>query len=216
MKNSQSKDAEGRRLNPRKTPSQPRSAYTVDAILEGAAHILERHGLAGYTTNAIAALAGVSIGSLYQYFPTKDAVTVALIERELKDLVHDAIQALTQFDWRVALRRLIEVAVHHQLRRPALAALLDFEQQRLSASMPTSGNAIAMHSALVTFLRENCPIGTLTPEWVAADLMAMISALTDASGRRGNAQPAPLVARIEAAVLGYLEALNTSAAMPNR
>lgn len=68
-----------RGVTPRKAPGQPRSAHTVAAILEGAAQVLEERGLAGYTTNAIAARAGVSIGSLYQYFPTKDAVTVALI-----------------------------------------------------------------------------------------------------------------------------------------
>ncbi|MBR8500820.1 TetR/AcrR family transcriptional regulator, partial [Burkholderia cenocepacia] len=56
-------------LSPRKAPRQRRSVATVDAIVEAAARILERDGFDGYTTNAVAALAGVSIGSLYQYFP---------------------------------------------------------------------------------------------------------------------------------------------------
>lgn len=207
MNNSQSKAASARRVNPRKAPSQPRSAHTVEAILEGAAHILERHGLDAYTTNAIAARAGVSIGSLYQYFPTKDAVTVALIERERTGLVRDAMQALEPEDRCVALRQLIEVAVRHQLRRPALAALLDFEQHRLSAVMPASGNGAVMHAALAGFLRCGYPDAMLAPALAASDLMAMISALTDAAGRRGHVDPVQLGTRIEAAVLGYLGVL---------
>ncbi|MYN27742.1 TetR/AcrR family transcriptional regulator [Duganella levis] len=200
MNNSHSKPA---RLQPRKAPSQPRSAQTVEAILTGAAHILERHGLEGYTTNAIAAKAGVSIGSLYQYFPTKDAVTVALIEREMAQVVDEAMQALKLADRQAALQQLIEVAVRHQLRRPALAALLDFEQHRLSAIMPPSGNRMTMRAALVEFLGRDAA----APELVAEDLMELISALTDAAGRRGNVEPALLVERIGGAVRGYLSVL---------
>ncbi|WP_229476722.1 TetR/AcrR family transcriptional regulator [Massilia rubra] len=121
MNNSQSKKATARRLASRKTPSQPRSAHTVGVILEGAAHILEQHRLEGYTTNAIATRAGVSIGSLYQYFPTKDAVTIALIERELFNQVREASEALQGPDHRRAVRDLVELASRYQLRRPQLA-----------------------------------------------------------------------------------------------
>jgi len=72
-----------RRLEPRKVPKQARSQTTVDAILEAAAQVFERHGYAAGTTNRIAERAGVSIGSLYQYFPSKDAILVALVHRHL-------------------------------------------------------------------------------------------------------------------------------------
>ena len=65
MSYSQSEDATVARITPKKRPSQRRAAHTVEAILEGAAHILEELGLEGYTTNRIAGRAGVSIGSLY-------------------------------------------------------------------------------------------------------------------------------------------------------
>jgi AcrR family transcriptional regulator len=194
-------------VKPRKAPSQPRATRTVDTLLEGAAHVLEERGLAGYTTNAIAARAGVSIGSLYQYFPTKDAITVALIERERGDLVHEATQALALADRRVALHQLIAIAVRHQLRRPTLAALLDVEQHRLAASMPASAQGVTLHAALLAFLRDAYPAAALAPALAASELMAMISALTDAAGRAGEVQPALLVARIEGAVRGYLAAL---------
>ncbi len=74
-----------RALAPRKTPKQPRSHATVEAILEASAQAFERHGYAGGTTNRIAARAGVSIGSLYQYFPNKDAILVALVRSHIAD-----------------------------------------------------------------------------------------------------------------------------------
>ncbi len=74
-----------RRLSPRKRPRQQRAQDTVDAILGGAAQVLKRHGYAAGTTNRIAERAGVSIGSLYEYFPNKDAILVALVERHLDE-----------------------------------------------------------------------------------------------------------------------------------
>ena len=204
MDNSQSRKGAEKRLAPRKTPSQSRSAHTVETILEGAAHILERKGLEGYTTNAIAAGAGVSIGSLYQYFPTKDAVTVALIERESAGLLHEARAVLLGRDKRTALRQLIEIAVRYQLRRPTLAKLLDFEQDRLSSLMPGSGNAAAMHAALAGFLADYADSGPPGPESAASDVMAIISALTDVAGRKGTMDAARLTDGIEGAVIGYL------------
>ncbi|OEZ55440.1 TetR/AcrR family transcriptional regulator [Duganella sp. HH105] len=204
MNNSQSGKAATRRLAPRKTPSQPRSAQTVETILEGAAHILEQQGLEGYTTNAIAARAGVSIGSLYQYFPTKDAITVALIERESAGLVDEAMLALQDGERRQALRRLIEIAVRYQLRRPKLARLLDVEQDRLSQLLPRSGSAAAMHAALAAFLGGWMEQGSAAAGAAASDVMALVSALTDVAGRRGSMPAAQLAAGIEGAVLGYL------------
>lgn len=54
----------------------------MDVILEAAAQLLERDGLDGFTTNAVAERAGVSIGAVYRYFPNKRALTHALAERE--------------------------------------------------------------------------------------------------------------------------------------
>jgi AcrR family transcriptional regulator len=68
-------------LSPRRRPRQRRSRETVGAILEAAARVLAKRGYAAATTNRIAARAGVSIGSLYEYFPNKDSVLAALFER---------------------------------------------------------------------------------------------------------------------------------------
>jgi AcrR family transcriptional regulator len=77
-----------RRLEPRKPPSQKRSKATVDEILAAAAQVFESHGYAAGTTNRISHRAGVSIGTLYQYFPSKDAIAVALLERHIAETDH--------------------------------------------------------------------------------------------------------------------------------
>jgi AcrR family transcriptional regulator len=66
---------------PRKLPTQDRARSTVDAIIFAAAHILRTEGSERLTTNRIAQIAGVSIGSLYQYFPNKTAVVAELRAR---------------------------------------------------------------------------------------------------------------------------------------
>lgn len=68
----------------RKTPKQQRAKVLVESILQAAAHILEED-IGPFTTNHIARKAGVSIGSLYQYFPGADAIMAALIEKHVAD-----------------------------------------------------------------------------------------------------------------------------------
>lgn len=69
---------------PRKFPRQERSKQTVERILDAATRIFHEHGYSGATTNDIADEAGVSVGSLYQYFPNKDALLVALTQRHIE------------------------------------------------------------------------------------------------------------------------------------
>lgn len=70
----------------RRMPVQSRAKATCDAILTAAARVLEDHGDAAFTTNRVADRAGVSIGSLYQYYPNKESILVALAERAERDL----------------------------------------------------------------------------------------------------------------------------------
>ncbi|HEX3917772.1 MAG TPA: helix-turn-helix domain-containing protein [Caulobacteraceae bacterium] len=74
--------ADNRSGNQWREPRQARSRATWEAIVEAAAQILERHGPEALTTNAVAERAGVSIGTLYQYFPDKQAILIAAARRE--------------------------------------------------------------------------------------------------------------------------------------
>jgi AcrR family transcriptional regulator len=73
----------------RRIPHQARAGATVAAILEAAAQILEAGGLAAFNTNAVAERAGVSIGTLYQYFADKNAIVLALAKREMQAALAD-------------------------------------------------------------------------------------------------------------------------------
>jgi AcrR family transcriptional regulator len=67
--------------NPRKLPRQARSKATFDAIVEATTQLLLREGYDRFTTARVASRAGVSVGSLYQYFPNKTALAAAVIDR---------------------------------------------------------------------------------------------------------------------------------------
>lgn len=70
----------------RREPKQQRSRQTVDAVLEAVQLVVKRHGTRAITTNRIAEVAGVSVGSLYQYFPDKRAILTALHDRHVDDV----------------------------------------------------------------------------------------------------------------------------------
>jgi len=113
--------------SPRKQASQERSRATVDALVEATARILVREGFDKASTNRIAETAGVSIGSLYQYFPTKEALVAAVIDRHNADLMQIARGALAQvaaLPVKDAVRRLVTVAVKAHSLDPKLHRVL--------------------------------------------------------------------------------------------
>lgn len=79
-------------LKPRKTPCQARAEATVDAILEAAIQVLLSEGARRLTTTRVAARAGVSVGTLYQYFPHKEALLYAVLKQHL-DAFAEAVEA---------------------------------------------------------------------------------------------------------------------------
>jgi AcrR family transcriptional regulator len=192
------------RAGPRKSPRQARSAETVRVILEAAARILEGQGHAGFTTNAVAERAGVSIGSLYQYFPAKEALIDALILQETSILPADADAGMREPTGRRALLALIAAAVRHQLRRPALARLLDFEEARL----PLDPNTRRVANQLRSILTQTIERPDLPPQddvaVASADAFAIIKGMVDAAGERGELDPEKLQGRVSRAVFGYL------------
>jgi AcrR family transcriptional regulator len=103
-------------LAPRRIPKQRRSREIVDAIVEAGRHLLEERGPEALTTNAVAERAGVSIGSLYRYFPSRAAVLAAIYDRDASREAAD----LTGESWPLDALPLEE----------ALAALVDLQLER--------------------------------------------------------------------------------------
>ena len=192
---------------PRKTPVQARSSATVDAILEAAARILETEGFEGYTTNAIARLAGVSIGSLYQYFPNKDAVTAALVLTDTEAVADRMEATLAAYEGRPTtdcIDALIEDAVCHQLDRPVLARLIDMEAYRLG----TEPRLDAAHQRVLgvvrgLLMRSGIPL-PFDLETTTQDVFALSHGITDFAGMHGETDRERLKTRIRYAVLSYL------------
>jgi AcrR family transcriptional regulator len=191
-------------LEPRKYAVQPRSADTVAAILEAAARVLERHGFAGYNTNAVAALAGVSIGSLYQYFPNKDALVAALVERETAVLLDELGAVTTGTSFVVGMQHMIHAAIAHQMRRPALARLLDFEEQRLPLGPRNERVGQTIANIVVSLLDRPGAPRAANRTVAALDVLAIVKGMVDAAGQRGETDSIVLERRVARAVNGYL------------
>jgi AcrR family transcriptional regulator len=85
-------------LHPRKRPSQARSAVTVDAILEAAVRVLLADGYPRLTTRRVAEVAGVSVGSLYQYFPNRRSLVAEVIRRKVEEGVRCIEEAAARAD----------------------------------------------------------------------------------------------------------------------
>jgi AcrR family transcriptional regulator len=119
---------------PRKQPEQDRSRATVDVIVDAAARILVKHGYDAFTTNRVAEKAGVSIGSLYQYFPNKDALLGELMRRHTADLER-GIEDMQAHARNAPLAEVVRAAIEHNVQShlidPALHRVLSEEVPRL-------------------------------------------------------------------------------------
>jgi AcrR family transcriptional regulator len=132
---------------PRKVAAQERSRATVDALVEATARILIKEGFDKASTNRIAAMAGVSIGSLYQYFPSKEALVVAVFERHQREIMqtvrgewaHVLAQPVAK-----AMRQLVAIAVKAHRVNPKLHRVLAEQIPR-----------VGVLEKLETFNREN-------------------------------------------------------------
>jgi AcrR family transcriptional regulator len=114
-------------VNPRKNASQDRSRATVDALVEATARILVREGFDKASTNRIAEVAGVSVGSLYQYFPCKEALVAAVITRhnqEIMQTVRGELAEAMRQPLEQAVRKLVAVAVKAHRVNPKLHRVL--------------------------------------------------------------------------------------------
>ena len=124
----------------------------VNVILEASARILESEGLRGFNTNSAAAKAGVSVGSLYQYFPNKDAILLALIERfedAAQEAINEALRSARGRPLNPSLRLFVHALVGMHYSRPRLNRLLEAEEDRLGGG---SADSLSVR-AYVTYYR---------------------------------------------------------------
>lgn len=194
----------------RKPARQQRSRETVDVILEAAAHILASEGFEGATTNAIAKRAGVSIGSLYQYFPNKAALVRALNERHTAGvlaLFQQRFAAVAQAPVAEAVRALVAGFVEAHRVNPALHRVLVAEEARVNARPETrrvEGEVAVLIRAFLEARKED--LRPVDPALVAFMLVQALEAITHGAVLdRPDLLEGTLVEEATRLLLGYLE-----------
>jgi AcrR family transcriptional regulator len=199
--------------NPRKTASQERSRLTVEALIEATTRILVKEGYDRASTNRIADAAGVSIGSLYQYFPSKEALVAAVIDRHtqgMMQVVRDALVKLAMQPIEEAARELVRVMIDAHRVNPELHRVL-VEQVprvgRLDNIQAIDREAYALVRAYLVAHRDE--LGVPDTDMAAFICVTTVEALTHAavvhrrevlSEERANA----FVGEVTALVLRYL------------
>lgn len=199
------------RLQPRRRPTQSRSRALVDALVEAGARVLTERGFEALTLNEVAARAGVSPGSLYQYFPDKAALVAELTERQsMRELAFhlERFSALTaETSLEDAVRLMLTSIVDFQrsegpLFRQTLAALQHlgrYEQLAARAREAAQVFRLALEPHRARLAVEDLDLAT----HVCANA---IHSLTHDGvlGRPASLDDATLVRELERLVLGYL------------
>jgi AcrR family transcriptional regulator len=197
-------------VTPRKKPTQTRSKATVDAVMAAAARILEDEGMAGFNTNAVAERAGVSIGSLYQYFPSKDAILLGLMEQVLTQFSETLSAAIDRAPGRVLgedLTYMLQMGLSAFVNKPVLARVLEDEFQRMERHINRASVNLALREAIVRLLgRYGDAIDAPRLEIAAKELGMMARSLMGTAGERCEVDWDGMIRRIVRAMLGYLNA----------
>ncbi len=134
----------------RRQPTQERALQTIEAIFGATAQIVENDGEAALTTNRVAQVAGVSIGTLYQYFPSKEAVLLAMVERE-RGRVQQEMQRL--LDDALERQRAVREVLQDMVRL-LVAAFGTGGHSRVRRAMVRLGWRVDQHERFTAALRE--------------------------------------------------------------
>ncbi len=180
----------------------------MDAILDAAARILEVDGLAAANTNRIAERAGVSVGSLYQYFPNKEAIYAELIrrsERTMTQMVQASVEQVPEEDFERQIETGLRSIIAHQFARPTLERTLSYLEATLGLDREESEQDRRIVELIARHLTEhgkrhahaNCSAA-------ARDLFGIVKGMIDAALQFDEVDRAGFEERVILAVFGYL------------
>lgn len=172
-----------KRYQPRKQPIQSRSKATVETILDAAARVLIDKTYDHATTNEIAECAGIGIGSLYEYFPGKEAVFAALIHRlnvQMYAAMKDHIGEVGGLSARELIGRVVEARIRGVLVSPELYAALRDQIPHDITSTQTDSFISDFHQFSLRMLQSFGPqIRPKAPELVADVVMRAMYAIVE-------------------------------------
>ena len=175
----------------RKTPIQARSAVTVEAISEATIQVLLTHGAERFTTTRVAARAGVSVGTLYQYYPNKQALLFAVLENHMNhvaETVEVACENARIKPLAEMIREMVEAFVDAKMERADISGAL----YRVSANV--GGPALIKRIGerlrkAVEAMLQTAPDAKLPPDKFAID--TMLAAMAGAMRSLLEAGPSP-------------------------
>lgn len=168
-------------LEPRKSPVQARSAASVDAILEATIQVLLSVGKERLTTTRVAFRAGVSVGTLYQYFPNKSALLQAALKRHL-DEVTEAMERVGREQKGKTPRQMATALINSFLNAKMRDAKTSVALYSVSSDVDGAKIAHRMgvraNKGIVAMLATACPPLTKDPELVASMLMSAMAGVS--------------------------------------
>jgi AcrR family transcriptional regulator len=196
---------------PRKRPRQERSHALVEAILDAAGKVFIARGYTAATTNRIAEAAGVSVGSLYQYFPSREAIAIELARRYRSDREAMAVACLAGLKnepLETVVRALLEAVLRPQRYDPALHRVIIEHVLRTNAGREMLGYEERLEAIVVVALEAaNPPLRLPSYEIAAFMLVRFVLSLVHAATADEPAHNTPaLVDEATRLVVAYLRA----------
>ncbi len=197
-------------LQPRKTPVQARSAASVDAILQATIQVLLAVGKERLTTTRVAQRAGVSIGTLYQYFPNKSALLQACLKHHVTEIGQSIIdtcklhEAESVLDMATAV---INAYMAAKMRDPKTsAALYAVSSDVDGAAIARSATARSHRAIAALFATAREPL-TKEPEIVATVVVAALNGISRRllEAKHPDRELEPLRAELTVLVHAYLQ-----------
>ena len=197
-------------LNPRKNPQQRRSRDTIDTIFEATIQVLLANGFDQTTTTQIAERAGVSIGSLYQYFPNKRALMAAIVRRHVSGVVDATIAACESAHGKsieAMCATIIDAFVDAKTRRPDASRALYLPTAAVNGDTivkeESSRCAQAIQDMLMTASDANFEQPHLVSSVLVASIVGPTRAAIEAGGNRSTFDALKL--HLTALCVGYLK-----------
>lgn len=203
-------------LNPRKKPRQRRSRDTIDTIFEATIQVLLANGFDQTTTLQIAERAGVSIGSLYQYFPNKRALLAAIVRRHVGGVVDATIAACESVHGapiQAMCATTMRAFVDAKTRRPDVSRALYLPTAAVNGDDIVKEESIrcaqAIHDMLVTASDAKFEQPQVVSRVLVASIVGPTRAAIEAGGSRSTFDALKL--HLTALCVGYLKEVSTAA-----
>lgn len=203
-------------LKPRKKPQQQRSRATIDTIFEATIQVLLANGFDKTTTIQIADRAGVSIGSLYQYFPNKRALLAAIVRRHVGGVVDATVAACKSVHGQpieAMCATMIAAFVDAKTRRPDISRALYLPTAAVNGDEivkeESSRGARAVHDMLITASDAKFEQPQIVSSVLVASIVGPTRAVIEAGGDRSTFDALKL--HLTALCVGYLKQVSSTA-----